>query len=162
LRYKKLIITAAVLLAVILVPILLYFMGKSYFTHERAYELTWRINIPSGFKEKKHYTSEHGFHGDGIRFTIFNVIDMNPSLIMNSAGNVLNIETFAGSSPADKNDDVEKLVKSIISRLQVDEENAPRFDESYSWKLLIKDGNSRLVMLYFPKSNLAYFAEELR
>ena len=51
-----------------------YVAGNLYFSTERAIQTNWGISVPDGLQELEHH-EEQSFHGDGYRFTVFDVED---------------------------------------------------------------------------------------
>lgn len=150
-----------ILILIILIPILIYNTGKSYFSRDRIYELTWQIDIPANFKEIYHYTDKHGFHGDGLRYTVFKAKEMNSTALINYKNEAKEIKRRIGNSKDTKDRNIERFVQNIISKLGVPEMNQPPFNRFFIFQEFIKR-NDRLVILYFPEINQIHFAEELK
>ena len=156
----KIVITLILILA-ISIPTLIYYTGKNYFSRVKIYELTWQIHIPAEFKEIVHYTDEHGFHGDGLRYTVFEAKEMNSVAPIRYDNKVEEIKRHSGNSEDVKDENIEGFVQDIIAELDVPEISKPSFDRLYIFQEFIKH-NDRLVILYFPEINQIYFAEELK
>lgn len=161
-KLKLIIMATIIIIGLVLIPVLLNQAGKIYFTRERIYKANWEINIPAFIKEIDHYTSPHGFHGDGTCYTIFTVEQNLPPLIINSTSKPGEIETRNGIFQDDGSKDIEQFVQKIAVDLAVPESHMPPFNHFYYWRELVKHGNCTLVILYFPGTNRVYFAEELR
>lgn len=77
-RIKRLKLWRAALLllpvALVLGVVALYIAGNAYFSTGRALQGNWGISVPDGLREIEH-AEEESFHGDGYRFTVFEVED---------------------------------------------------------------------------------------
>jgi hypothetical protein len=161
-KLKAKLLVAAVLLAFILgTPVLIYQICRSGSTPEKPYERTWKISIPDHFTEKAHYSSEHGFQGDGWRYTVFQSDIKNAAFSMRPACPPQEIAYSTDNSDEGRNEGAEAFLREAAENSDAPDEALPAFDEQYVWKELTKDDNDRLVVLYFPSSGLAFFAEEL-
>ncbi len=157
---KSKIIVCVILIIIILIPIFIYNVGKIYYSHEKIYELNWEIDIPSDFKEMYHVSDKRGFRGDGIRYTIFEVKNMEQSSILSSTKGTREIEILSGDSKNVRNNELEQFVNTIVMELGIPENKRPQFHRYYIWQEFVKY-NDTLVIIYFPEINLVYFAEKL-
>ena len=124
-------------------PVMLLTVDKYYFTPTRNIETNWNIDIPSGFKQIYHTSSDNIYaRGDG--YTVYE-----------TSGEV---STFLEGFYFVKQPSVESHVKEVIIRLLVSEDYHPPFEESYYYlqKYLGKDS---LVIVCFPKTNQCFFVE---
>ncbi|MBT2289464.1 hypothetical protein J7E73_10040 [Paenibacillus albidus] len=73
-----------VVIVSILLPTYLLNEAKNNFSHKRQYEINWQLKLPSQLKELDQYTNQGGFHGEGIRYTIFKSKEKYSSSILES------------------------------------------------------------------------------
>lgn len=124
-------------------PAMLLTIDKYYFTPTRNIETTWNIDIPSGFKQKYHTSSDSIIaRGDG--YTVYE-----------TSGE---ISTFLEGFSFVKQPLIESYVTEIILRLSVSKDYRPPFKESYYY-LQQYLGKDRLVIVYFPKTDQCFFVE---
>lgn len=159
-RIKRSIIIM-IISAIILVPVLIYYMGKAYFTVKQIYSINWNIEIPSDFIEIYNNKGPRGFQGDGLRYTIFETRYNDILSVMNFDNSSKEMQIQVGNSNDGRNKDIEEFVFKIAEKIGVSQIYHPSFDHRYIWKKLSKQDMDTLIILYFPDSNRIYFVEEL-
>ncbi|MEC0094321.1 hypothetical protein [Paenibacillus macquariensis] len=155
------VLVVIVVIVAILLPAYLLKEAKNNFSHKRQYERNWQLKLPSKFKELDQYTNQGGFHGEGIRYTIFKSKEKHFSSILESTSGRKIIKKYSGDTLHDNERDIKKYVENILLRLDVSKDNIPNFNEVYLWQEFNYESD-RLVVLYFPNRKLCYFVEELR
>ncbi|MDR1328972.1 MAG: hypothetical protein LBK23_05160 [Oscillospiraceae bacterium] len=142
------------------IPVRIYFMAKnSYaagYTSQSSYEMRWEINIPDNFTERLHYSSPHGFTGDGYRYTVYEV----PNDVEFRSWNY-GVTRQTSRQPDMDASDVDRYVAAIKSNAELPEEYDVPFDEAASWEMLTKNGNNKLIIIHFRKIGQVHFAEKL-
>ncbi len=124
-------------------PVVILLADKFYFTPTRNIETNWDIDIPSGFNQIYHVTSDDIYaRADG--YTVYETSGETSSFL----------KGFSFS----KQFSVESFVKEIIMGLSVSKDYQPSFDEPYYY-LQRYTYSDRLVVVYFPGDNRCFFIE---
>lgn len=147
-RYDKggnyLSIVIIILVAVPLwLPAMLFTIDKYYFTPTRNIETGWDIDIPSGFDQIYH-TSSDNFYARGDSYTVYKISD--------------EIAAFTEGYSFVKQPSAENYVQEVIANLSVPKDHRPPFKEPYCY-MQKKSGGDRLVILCSPEANQCYFVE---
>lgn len=131
-----------IVIIITIIPIFLYYTGESNWSRESAFEVNWNINIPSDVEMIYNKNNQHGFEGDGSRYSIYIIKDTSTlSLpLISLKNNKKKIQTIDGSSSDDISYDIEEFVKTITSDLNIPENYKPKFDEYYNWQKFVKFG----------------------
>ncbi len=139
---KRLFITLIIIIAI---PIGLYIAGNCYYTPARIYEMYWNINLPNDIKEKYNAETPPDFHGDGSRYTVFQLNELNPPFLIGTS--------------IQKNVKTENEILSILNILGAEKNWYPDFSHGYKWKKLTQH-DDYLYIIYDPKSSLVYFIQD--
>lgn len=123
----------------------LFLTGKYDYTPARIYEEYWSIDLPDDIDEKYNIATPPDFHGDGSRYTVFQLKGTSNSLLNNTS----NL----------KNTAIENEVLSILNTVEAEKNWYPNFSQKYFWKKL-SQYNDRLYIIYDPKTNLIYFIQD--
>lgn len=149
-----------VVIVAILLPAYLWNEAKNDFSNKRQYEQNWQLKLPSKLKELDQYTNQGGFHGEGVRYTIYKSKEKQfPSTLEPTGGRKV-ITKYSGDTLHDHERDIKKYVENILLRLDVPEDKMPDFKGVYLWQEFNYESD-RLVVLYFPNKKLCYFVEAL-
>lgn len=128
----------------VILPGTLYLIGRSRFSEKKMYETTWNISLPDQMELLYDDHTSRGFHGDGIRHTIYKVerekIDLN---------------FIVGDNP-----EVKSFCITICDNLETEEEYVPDFEGKYGWIKYEKKSNM-LIMVYFPDLQQLHFFQKL-
>ncbi|MDF2905846.1 MAG: hypothetical protein K0R34_1167 [Herbinix sp.] len=146
-------------LGIILFPIFLFFLGKSFPSSGWIYEMNWNINIPKDFKLIYQKLDKHDFQGKGIRYTLFETKETVsfPLIIM---ANHQEIRTKNGNSQSNGNNIIEDSFQQITTDLSISVGYCPKLDSYYEWQQFVKNGSS-LVVIYELGTGRIFFAERL-
>ncbi|MGN7764415.1 hypothetical protein [Paenibacillus sp. 22594] len=155
------VLVVIVVIVSILFPAYLLNEAKNYFSHKKQYERNWQLKLPSEFKELDQYTNQGGFHGEGLRYTIFKSKEKHLSSILESTSGKKTINKYSGDTLHDNEREIKKYVENILQRLDVPKDKMPNFYQVYLWQEFNYESD-RLVVIYFPNRKLCYFVEELR
>lgn len=116
-------------------------------TQAHGYEVRWSFTLPDGIAELYHATSDHGWHGDGYRYTVY-----KPDGFL---GSVLT----RGSNT--KNTEVEHAVTQIAQLVDVEDAWFMDFSQEYLWQTYEKYDNV-LYVLWQSQNGTAIFVERLQ
>lgn len=145
----------------IILPLIIYLMGKMYFSTRHIYELNWNIKLPSKLHEIYNYKREMSFRGDGYRYTVYkaqNNFDFDEMFI--DLDNTITKKTNGDFTSAEKSK-IETIVKDIVSNLNIHETYLPPFEYKYLWSKLQKPYNDVFIIIYFMDSCTLYLIEKL-
>lgn len=122
-------------------------LASEYFV-KKSMKLNWGIYVPSSLRKVYRTTSSSGFHGDGVRCTIFETRKPEPSFI----------ETFSTG----RNIRSEKFIIDSLKKgnLKIPAKKKLSFENSYLWRQCSQYDTDTLVILYFPDAQRYYFIEE--
>ncbi|MDR2357345.1 MAG: hypothetical protein LBD92_04595 [Oscillospiraceae bacterium] len=139
-----------------------YSTTAARYTAARTYSLNWRVTIPDGYNMVCHYESDHGFHGDGYRYTVFEarqngVVGVGRDV---SAG-ISEIETGAASSDEGLDCEIANFIDEVSKKLEIRDEDAVTLSSGSRWKRLKKDNGSMLAIISDVLASHVYFAEKL-
>ena len=116
-------------------------------TMAHGYEVRWNLDLPNDIKEVYHATSDHGFHGDGLRYTVY-----EPGRFI---GGILSGGT------KDKNEEMERWVNIIEENLTVAPEQRIDFSQEQLWQVYREEDN-KLYVLWSAETGRLTFAEWLQ
>jgi hypothetical protein len=168
-RQTKIAISVTVTIVIALVAVAavvfirLYNTTTARYTAQRVYSLNWRITIPDDYEMICHYASDHGFHGEGYRYTAFEakqngVVGVGRDL---SAG-ISEIETGAVSSDEHLDYGVASFIDEVSKKLEINNnEDIATLTSGSRWKWLKKTDGSMLVIICDALTSRVYFAEKL-
>lgn len=143
-KTKKLIMI--VFSGILLIALGLYIAGNLYYTHARIYEENWKIALPSDLRKLYGIKSATGPHGDGLRYTIYELKDADAP--------------FLEGASLRKNTEMQDEVIKILNDLRADKQKYPNFSNTYKWKILSKYSD-KLYMIYDTKSSYVYFVQNI-
>lgn len=112
-----------------------------------VYETNWEIKLPDGLQEQYRAQSPTSFHGDGERYTIYQVTDITESFF----------DDFSNETDAK----AETEITDILSSLEVPTEKWPDLRGAITWKKLEKHFNQLYLVCDTSKSEL-YLIERLQ
>lgn len=156
----KIVMLITLFIAIILVPVIIYKIGNHYGTLDNIYEMIWDIDISFVDKQIYHKEDQHGFQGDGTRYTIYVSEGSGVLPFVISKDSTKQIQTINGNSVDGRDFTVEEFVQDAVSELSIPQNHRPVFDEYYEWQKLIKQDDT-LIILYFPYNHYVYFIEKL-
>ncbi len=128
----------------VILPCTLYLIGCSRFSEKKMYEVTWDISLPDHMELLYDEHTPRGFHGDGIRHTIYKV-----------ESEKLSLEFIVGNNP-----EVKSFCIMICDDLETEDEYLPDFEGKYGWIKYEKQSNM-LIMVYFPNLQQLHFFQKL-
>lgn len=146
----KLLCTLGVLLGLVILTFTGISIQRNAFalaTQAHGYEVRWSFTLPDGIVELYHATSDHGWHGDGYRYTVY-----KPNGFL---GSVLT----HGSNT--KNTEVEQAVAQIAQLVSVEDSQMIDFSQEYLWQTYEKNDNV-LYVLWQSQNGTAIFVERLQ
>lgn len=130
----------------VILPVTLYLIGRSRFSEKRMYEVTWDISLPDHMELLYDEHTPRGFHGDGIRHTIYSV-----------GQEEINLRFIVGDNP-----EVKSFCITICDDLETEDEYLPDFEERFAWIKYEKQSQSdMLIMVYFPDLQQLHFFQKL-
>ena len=112
-----------------------------------GYEKRWEIEFSSEWKEVCHADSGPSFHGDGMRYGIYENV---------SEGSIAELGC---SFVRGKNDAVAEEFQDVTEALETEDKNQPDFTKDFAWARLAKEDGSFLILLFFPEDNRMFLAE---
>lgn len=144
---KKLKIIQRTALFIVLIFIMFYIhhiIKLCSFSIQDVYEINWNIELGDDANLVYDIHTPISFHGDGERFTIFEV-----------QKNKINLKDFY------RGIEHEAFAEEILDILDVSEDNKPDFDKDYIWKWETKQSN-KLLMVYCNENNYLYLFQHLQ
>ncbi|MDP4153808.1 MAG: hypothetical protein Q8865_10310 [Bacillota bacterium] len=144
---KKKIITGTLIAVVVIIaiPLGLYIAGNTFYSDTRIYEQYWKINVPRAAKEKYNINTPTSFHGDGYRFTSFELKSADSPLLSGASN--------------DKSSSMQNEVTSILDSLNAEKKQYPNFNHTYLWKSMSQHEN-KLYIIYDKDLSMLYFAQQ--
>lgn len=112
-----------------------------------GYEKRWEIEFSSEWKEVCHADSGPSFHGDGMRYGIYENV---------SEGSIAELGC---SFVRGKNGAVAEEFQDVTEALETEDKNQPDFTKDFAWARLAKEDGSFLILLFFPEDNRMFLAE---
>ena len=126
------------------------------------YEINWKIDLPSDYKVIYQMQDDHGFRGDGNRYTILQLTEDNSFPLRYEKYEETDDMQEAEENSTDGNySEIESFVDEIIAKLNIPQEYRPVYLNRYSWQKFVKHKSDILVILYFPELKRMYFIEKL-
>ena len=105
---------------------------------------------------------DHGFRGDGNRYTILQLTEDNSFPLRYEKYEETDDMQEAEENSTDGNySEIESFVDEIIAKLNIPQEYRPVYLNRYSWQKFVKHKSDILVILYFPELKRMYFIEKL-
>ena len=136
-KKKAIIICCVVIVALVAISAGLYIAGNVYYSSERIYELTWNIELPDDMKKEFEEKADNSFHGDGTRYTVYSVKE---------------VEQFLSDFKTEKDSAIESTVSEYLNAINITSEHQPDWSHNYAWKH-IEEYKNHLYMLYDLQTN---------
>ncbi len=143
---KKQIIITIILILAIAIPVGLYIAGNVYYSAERIYEQTWKIELPEKMKEKLDIKDGNSSHNDGIRYTVYEIKEHS--------------DFFDGFS-SEKSPEFETAFKANLSALKLSAGEQPNWDNDYVWKQMNLYEN-HLYMIFDSETNTFFITQKMQ
>ena len=134
----------------VLAVVALYAAGDLYFSTERAIQVNWGISVPTGLREVEHQ-EEQSFHGDGYRFTVFDVENSTKL-----EGTFFDVSQMSDSQLT--SDQIE-LVSAVTGEFRP--ENNLAVPQPGLWRTEKSVDDNRLLCLFDSASNRFYIYEDI-
>lgn len=147
---------------VLLIAATIYILSKASVFDKSIYEINWRIDLPSDYKVIYQMQDDHGFRGDGNRYTILQLTGDNSfPLRYEKYEETDDMQEVEGNSTDGNYSEIESFVDEIIAKLNIPQEYRPVYFNRYSWQKFVKHKSDILVILYFLELKRMYFIEKL-
>ena len=147
---KKKVLIPIIILIVIVVAVSIVVHEKS--DYSRILEYNWGFELPDKARCKEDFQKDSGdsFHGDGIRYHVYEVRNEAPIDALFSWGD-LNRETIYHES-------IPEAAEAWLSEIQVPGEERPEYEDCVCW-YEAKEDNSELIVLWDRDEEELYILE---
>ena len=145
-KLKKVVIAFMIVIMLLIISMIgLYKYMCSFMSVSKTFELNWGIILPNDFKEEYYTDTGASFHGDGIRYSVFE-------------GN-----NFMTSLKEEKDEKLENEISELYISLNTPKEYQIDFSHKYIWtKVIQKDDERNYIYCIFDEEiSKFYFYEFL-
>lgn len=147
-KKKVLFVICIVIVALVLVCVGQFVWAKLYYTPQRIYELNWKLEFPDDTRVAYNMTSGADPHGEGIKYTIFDV-DKDK------------IADFIDGWETESSKNFENGLKTDLEMIDVPAEKYPNFDHKYDW-ISLEQYSDKLFMMYDHQENQLYVLDFIK
>lgn len=125
-----------------------FIWAKLYYTPQRIYELTWKLEFPDDTQVSYNVTSKEDLRGEGIKYTIF---DVDKDKIVD----------FINGWENESSENFEQEFKADLELIDVPAEKYPHFDHKYGW-MSLEQYSDELFMMYDYQENQLYVMDFIK
>lgn len=118
---RKKIILLVTILAFITILAGMCVVWREVFSSTRIYEQIWNIDFPSNMKEVASAKTDNSFHGDGIRYAVFDVPEVGE---------------FTEDFRREKNSQIEEMFVEYLKAMNKQLSIQPDWENEYVWKYM--------------------------
>lgn len=104
----------------------------------QMYESFWNIKLPSKTKCVYKWNNQDSFHGEGIRYSRYQLLENDTSLLTDC--------------DYTQNNELEKSVINLMNDCSIPDKQKIDFNSTYCWKYIQREQDS-LLIIYSLKSN---------
>ena len=106
----------------------------------KMYENFWGIMLPSKYECIYKWNNQDSFHGEGIRYSKYQILENNSSIFTDYS--------------CTKNNKLESSIISLMASYDISEKQKIDFNSSYCWKYLKQEQDSLLIIYSLNTKNL--------